>query len=165
MLLSYRLPREPSTPRITLWRQLKRLGAAVLVDSVAALPADARTQEQLEWLAQDVIAAGGVAGVWVATATAGTQLAALVDQLRAARAAEYAALTAAAAAAAGVGDPAVRAQAVTRLRSRWRQIIRRDYFPPVERDAAQAALQSLAQTITAVAVAGGGVVGRSGVPR
>jgi hypothetical protein len=28
VLLSYRMPREPSTPRITIWRKLKRLGIA-----------------------------------------------------------------------------------------------------------------------------------------
>ncbi len=28
VLLAYRLPREPSTPRIALWRRLRRLGAA-----------------------------------------------------------------------------------------------------------------------------------------
>jgi hypothetical protein len=66
VLLTYRLPREPSTPRITLWRKLKKLGVAQLADGVAALPADARTREQLEWLADEVIESGGQAGVWLA---------------------------------------------------------------------------------------------------
>jgi hypothetical protein len=30
VMLAYRLPREPSTPRITVWRKLKRLGVAQL---------------------------------------------------------------------------------------------------------------------------------------
>jgi hypothetical protein len=41
-MLVYRLPREPSTPRITLWRKLRRLGVAQVVDGVAALPLDSR---------------------------------------------------------------------------------------------------------------------------
>src|SRR5215217_4655640 len=41
VLLSYRLPREPSGPRTTLWRRLKRLGVAQLADGLVALPADA----------------------------------------------------------------------------------------------------------------------------
>jgi membrane AbrB-like protein len=49
VLLSYRMPREPSTPRIAVWRKLKRLGIAQLSDGLVALPADARTREQLEW--------------------------------------------------------------------------------------------------------------------
>src|SRR3954465_14518152 len=66
VLLSYRLPREPSGPRTTLWRRLRRLGVAQLSDGRGALPADARTREQLEWLADDVLAAGGMAGLWLA---------------------------------------------------------------------------------------------------
>jgi hypothetical protein len=41
VLLSYRVPREPSTPRIAVWRKLKRLGAAHLSDGLVTLPADA----------------------------------------------------------------------------------------------------------------------------
>jgi len=45
VLLSYRLPREPSTPRINIWRKLKRLGVVLISDGLVALPADARTRE------------------------------------------------------------------------------------------------------------------------
>ena len=38
VLLSYRLPREPSGPRTTLWRRLKRLGVAQLSDGLVAFP-------------------------------------------------------------------------------------------------------------------------------
>src|SRR2546426_11732495 len=61
VLLAYRLPREPSTPRSALWRRLRRLGAAQVVDGLAALPLDARNREQLEWLAEEGIEAGGEA--------------------------------------------------------------------------------------------------------
>src|SRR5919198_1871311 len=63
VLLAYRLPREPSTPRSALWRKLRRLGAAQLLDGLAALPLDARTREQLEWVADEVIEAGGEASI------------------------------------------------------------------------------------------------------
>lgn len=66
VLLSYRLPREPSTPRIAVWRRLKRLGAVQIGDGVAALPHDDRTREQFDWLANDVEEAGGEAIVWLA---------------------------------------------------------------------------------------------------
>ena len=58
MLLAYRLPREPSTPRIAVWRRLRRLGVAQLLDGLVALPLDARTKEQLEWVAEQVADAG-----------------------------------------------------------------------------------------------------------
>ena len=62
VLLAYRLPREPSTPRSTLWRKLRRLGAAQVLDGLAALPLDARNREQLEWLADEVVEADGEGG-------------------------------------------------------------------------------------------------------
>src|SRR3954467_1953104 len=65
VLLAYRLPREPSTPRIALWRALRRLGAVQLLDGLVALPADSRTREQLEWLADGVLESGGEASLWI----------------------------------------------------------------------------------------------------
>ncbi|MEV4644831.1 hypothetical protein [Saccharopolyspora sp. NPDC049357] len=41
VLLSYRMPREPSTPRIAVWRKLKRLGVAQLADGVVGSHAGA----------------------------------------------------------------------------------------------------------------------------
>ena len=143
VLLSYRLPREPSTPRITLWRKLKKLGVAQLADGVAALPADARTREQFEWLAEEVVESGGQAGVWLARPSTASQERELAAQIADARAAEYLELESAAAVAAGLSTSA-RAGALRRLRTQWRQITRRDFFPPPERDRARAALHALA---------------------
>ena len=67
VLFSYRLPREPSTPRIAVWRRLRRLGVVRLGDGLVALPADAETIEALEWVAELVAEADGEA--WVFTAT------------------------------------------------------------------------------------------------
>src|SRR5204862_2402962 len=65
VLLTYRLPREPSTPRAALWRKLRRLGAAQVLDGLAALPLDARNREHIEWLADEILDAGGEATIWV----------------------------------------------------------------------------------------------------
>jgi uncharacterized protein YdbL (DUF1318 family) len=142
VLLSYRLPREPSTPRITLWRKLKRLGVAQLADGVVALPADAGTREQLEWLADEVMESGGQAGVWLARPSRAWQERDLATQIANARAVEYDELASAATAAVGLG-PSARAATLRRLRGQWRQINGRDFFPPPERERAQAALQRL----------------------
>src|SRR5260370_77373 len=64
VLLAYRLPRVPSTPRSAVWRKLKRLGVAWLGDGLVALPADPRTREQLEWVAEEVTEHGGEAMLW-----------------------------------------------------------------------------------------------------
>jgi len=143
VLLSYRLPREPSTPRIGVWRKLERLGVARLGDGLVALPADARTREQLDWLAEEIVEAGGTATVWLATPASAAQERAVAQAMRAARAAEYQAVVARAHATAG-GAAAERARAARRLRGELRRIARRDFFPPPERDAARAAVQALA---------------------
>jgi hypothetical protein len=141
-MLSYRLPREPSGPRTTLWRRLKRLGVAQLADGLVALPADSRTREQLEWLADDVLAAGGTAGVWLARPTTSAQERELATTLADARAVEYRELIAQCRAAAD-GDPVESARALRRLRGEWRAIGRRDFFPPPEREQAAADLREL----------------------
>jgi hypothetical protein len=147
VLLAYRLPREPSGPRTTLWRRLKRLGVAQLGDGLVALPADARTREALEWLADDVTEANGTAGLWVARPATAAQDRELAAGMAAARAAEYTALAEQCRQAAPT-DPAERTRALRRLRGEWRAINRRDFFPPPEREAAAAALRDLAVTVT-----------------
>jgi len=164
VLLCYRVPREPSAPRIAIWRKLKRLGVAQLGDGLVGLPADARTREQLEWVAEDVTEAGGSAGVWLARPATLAQERELAVAMAAARTAEYAAVTAQAATAREAGA-ATRAAALRRLRSELRRITRRDYFPPAGREQAHAAVEALAgppaprrDTVPARrdAVAGGG---------
>src|SRR5436190_18771621 len=90
VLLSYRIPREPSTPRIAVWRALKRLGVAQLGDGLVALPADARTREQLEWVAEEVTDVGGEASIWLAHPASAGQERRLAARMAAARAEEYA---------------------------------------------------------------------------
>ncbi len=143
VLLSYRLPREPSTPRIGVWRKLERLGVARLGDGLVALPADARTREQVDWLAQEVVEAGGVATTWLAVAGSAAQERAVAASMRDARAGEYRAVTQQARTAAN-GTATERVRTLRRLRRELRRIARRDYFPPAERDAARAAVDALA---------------------
>jgi ChrB-like protein len=145
VLLTYRLPREPSTPRSAVWRKLRKLGVAQISDGLVALPAGARSREQLEWVAEEVTDAGGTAGIWLARPATRAQEDQLAAMLSAARAAEYQALIAAAAAAArGQAEVVAQAGALRRLRNELRAIQRRDYFPPADRDRAEAALNALA---------------------
>jgi len=146
VLLSYRLPREPSTPRTAVWRKLRKLGIAQISDGLVALPAGARTREQLEWIGEEVTDAGGTAAIWLARLATVAQEDRLAEAMAAARAAEYGALVEAATVArTGYdADPAASAGAVRRLRNDLRAIQRRDYFPPPERDLAEAAVQDIA---------------------
>ena len=140
------MPREPSTPRTALWRKLKQLGAAQLSDGLVALPRDSRTQEQFEWLAENVVDAGGQAAVWfgrVASRAFERQLAARMQETVAA---SYRAAIADAAAAREL-QPGRRRQSLARLRRELRRIRLRDYFPPVEREQAQQAVDELAALV------------------
>lgn len=128
VLLTYRMPRDPSTPRSSVWRKLRRLGAAQLGDGLVALPADARTREALEWIADEVREAAGTAGVWLARPATLAQERELASAMATARVAEYQALRADAEAAISLAD-ADKTRAVRRLRAELRRIRRRDFFP------------------------------------
>ena len=143
VLLAYRLPREPSTPRSGLWRKLRRLGAAQILDGLAALPADARNREQLEWLADEVVEAGGDATIWVGQLTSIAQERALAARMAEAVAADYRVVIEDAAAVHNE-PPALRRRTLARLRRELRRIKARDYFPPPERELAQQAIDDLA---------------------
>jgi hypothetical protein len=145
-LLSYRLPREPSTPRIAVWRKLKRLGVAQLGDGLVALPLDPRTREALDWLADEIAEAGGEASVWLAQPGTQAQERALAETMAGAVAAEYAAVIAAATSAADA-PAGSRRRTLARLRRELQRIRRRDYFPPPERERAEAALAQLGATL------------------
>lgn len=79
VLLTYTLPREPSAPRVALWRKLKKLGALLAHDAVWTLPATPAMREHVRWLAQEIREAGGEAQVWVARGELPEQDAALVS--------------------------------------------------------------------------------------
>jgi hypothetical protein len=146
VLLAYRLPREPSTPRIALWRKLRRLGAAQVVDGLAALPLDAHNREQLEWLADEVVEAAGEATIWVAELGSSAQERELTDRMREAVTADYRTLIADAEAACDEA-PGQRRRTLGRLRRELRRIRSRDYFPPPERELAQRAVEEVAARV------------------
>jgi Protein ChrB, N-terminal len=94
VLLVYRLPREPSRHRVAVWRKLRDLGALYLQDGVAALPEDAVTREQLEWLQLRVREAGGEATLWEARPGTMAEEAELVEAFRSSREEAYKAIIA-----------------------------------------------------------------------
>jgi hypothetical protein len=73
ILLSSRIPREPTRLRLAAWRRLRRLGAVLLHDSIWILPAGDRTRESFEWLAQEITEQGGSALLWEASSLGSEQ--------------------------------------------------------------------------------------------
>jgi hypothetical protein len=146
--LLHRLPREPSGPRIALWRALRRLGAVLVADGVVALPRTPRTVEHLEWLAAGIAEQGGAASVWLSRPTARAAGDDLAAQSRRAAEEEYDRVIRAAHAAAASGPEARRA--LRRLRGELRRIAARDFFAAPNGPLARAAVESLAAEEVAV---------------
>jgi hypothetical protein len=149
VLLIYRLPREPSRHRVAVWRKLRDLGALYLQDGVAALPEDAVTREQLEWLQLRVREAGGEATLWEAKPGTVAEEAELVGAFRSSREEAYRTIIAEAErlrrkAEMGGGAPLER---LGKLEREFRAERRRDYFrSPLRREAA-AALKAARQAV------------------
>src|SRR5207244_7408934 len=80
VLLVYKIPREPTALRASVWRKLKRLGALLLHDAVWLLPANPWTREQMQWLAVEILELGGEAYVWESRELLVGQEQALVQQ-------------------------------------------------------------------------------------
>jgi hypothetical protein len=144
VFLVYRLPREPSAPRIALWRALRRLGALLLSDGLVALPNTARNREHLEWLAAGIQESHGSASVWAAQ-----PVSAMVDrdyraQVSDAVDEEYRALQKEAVEALAL-DEGERRRVLRRLRAQLRRIASRDYFGAPAAGEARDAVQRLAR--------------------
>jgi hypothetical protein len=83
VLLVYKIPREPTSSRATIWRKLKRLGALLLHDAVWVLPATPWTREQFQWLAVEIGELDGEAHLWESHLLLNGQAEALVQQFQA----------------------------------------------------------------------------------
>jgi hypothetical protein len=83
VLLVYKIPREPTSSRATIWRKLKRLGALLLHDAVWVLPATPWTREQFQWLAVEIGELEGEAYLWESHLLLNGQTDALMHQFQA----------------------------------------------------------------------------------
>ena len=144
VLLSYRIPREPSTPRIAVWRKLRDIGALQIGDGLVALPATVETVEQFGWVAARVEQAAGDAIVWRADLARRSDAERLQRRLVDERAIEYRELLADVESASTTDR-----RAVQRWRRALRRIDRRTYAPVPERDLVRIAIESRADALAA----------------
>lgn len=63
LVLIWRLPTGVSTPRVTAWRRLRRLGAVPLTPGAAIVAYSEELHEHMDWIAEDISDWGGDA--WV----------------------------------------------------------------------------------------------------
>jgi hypothetical protein len=149
VLLVYRLPREPSRHRVAVWRKLRDLGALYLQDGVAALPEDAVTREQMEWLQLRVREAGGEATLWEAKPGTLAEEAELVEAFRSSREKTYRDIIARAERLrrkAEMGGGAL-SERLGKLEREFRAERRRDYFRSPLRLEAAGALKAAREAV------------------
>lgn len=151
LILIYHLPREPSRHRVAVWRKLKTLGALYLQDGAAALPEDAVTREQLEWLQVRILEAGGEATLWEALPNTVAEGRSLVEEFRASREEAYKKLIEAANRLRREATPgsneSLLLDELRKLEREFRAERRRDYFRSPLRNEAAAALRSVRQIL------------------
>jgi hypothetical protein len=153
VFLSYRLPREPSAPRLALWRAVRRLGALQLGDGLVALPHSARNLEHLQWLAADITERGGTVTVWHARPDSQRDHDAHVAAMQSSVEDEYRAVLVDVDAALGPGMSATdQRRVVRRLRGQLRRIGLRDHFGAPTGRLAREAVNGLAGAGEAVPV-------------
>jgi hypothetical protein len=69
ILLVYKIPSHPTRLRAQVWRQLQRVGAIYLQDSVSIVPATSELAENMQWIADEIREMGGESLIFRATAT------------------------------------------------------------------------------------------------
>ena len=119
VMLIYTMPREPTAPRVAVWRKLRKLAALRLHDAAWVLPATPRLLEQMRWLAADIREGQGEALVWHAQNDDLTQNRDLVRQFTAQTEAAYGEILAA------LDQPGA---GYAELARRYRQAQATDYF-------------------------------------
>jgi hypothetical protein len=153
LILIYQLPREPSRHRVAVWRKLRDLGALYLQDGVTALPQDAVTREQLEWLQLRVREAGGEATLWEAKPGTVAEEGELVGAFRASREEAYRAIVSEAERIrrkAEMGGGYTLLEQLGKLERAFRAERRRDYFRSPLRPEAAAALRAARRAVREV---------------
>jgi len=128
LLLTFSLPKKRASQRVEIWRKLQRYGSVPLGNSGYLLPNNLITQERFEWLATAIRKYAGQASVVKIQSIDNLSTPQLVGRFVEARSHEYQEL---------IGDlqklstiPPHRRPAgrVSRLRSRFREIVEVDFF-------------------------------------
>jgi hypothetical protein len=145
-----------SSPRVALWRRLRRLGATSPTGGLHVLPAREECLEAFQWLAEEVRHAKGDALVMQVEQFDGLSDAELMERFRQARAEDYAALDAQAAEL----ETHLRAELTREERSRLREMLERvrrqhaevvriDFFDAPEGGLLASRLGRMAQALSA----------------
>jgi hypothetical protein len=150
LLLIHQLPPKPAYFRVKIWRRLQGIGAVAVKSTVYALPANAETQEDFEWLLKEIVEGGGEAMVCEARLVDGLSDAQVRTLFDTARDADYEEIAGEARALAAMLDAdaadAKRRDArsqLGRLRKRLAELVTIDFFGATGRLAVEGLLAGL----------------------
>jgi hypothetical protein len=150
VVFSYSLSTKSSSPRVALWRRLRRLGAISPAGGLYVLPARDECVEAFNWLAQEIRQARGEAVVMRVERFEGLTEQDLIALFNRARGEEYAQLDAQITSLEKL-KPKERAQlkdAVEKLRKQHAEIARVDYFGSAAGTRVAGRLATLAQSLS-----------------
>src|SRR5262245_46751766 len=152
LLLLYLLPSKAADARVQAWRRLQRIGAVSLKNSAYVLPNSSEAREDFEWIKNEVVESGGEAVVLIARAPDQTTHEELVNALQLARRKDFEDLAAdATALVKRLGSKDAKrtrrqiTQRVRRLRERFDETVRQDFFAAPERERVAGLLRQLEQ--------------------
>ena len=140
ILLIHQLPPKPTNLRVRIWRKLQKLGAVAIKNSVYVLPANEKTQEDFQWLKQEIESSGGEATVFQAASVEGATDEEIIAAFRKARDEEFAAIAADLEGLSGVVSQQIRGKHLStgrltkheseldKLHSQLESIITNDFF-------------------------------------
>ncbi len=133
VVLTWRLPSASSTPRVTTWRTLQRMGAALLTPGAVVVPYSEDLLEQTEWLAERIVESGGEAWVLPVSELRERDEAEIRARVRSAREEEYDTLRTKA-------GRRLTNRGVVALEHRYRSVVARDHFRATGRGRARRAI-------------------------
>lgn len=152
LLLIHQIPATPVYFRAKVGRRLQRVGAVPIKNSVYALPQNEQTQEDIQWIAREIVAEGGDATLCLASFIEGMRDHQVEQLFRVAREAEYREIVEEARRlereappkSKGNGERRTELEAdLSRLRKRFEEVTAIDFFAAPGQEAAGAALSSL----------------------
>lgn len=155
VVFSYTLPTKGgSSPRVNLWRRLRRLGTIATAGGIHVLPGSEECIEAFQWLTQEIRQAQGEAVVMHVTQFEGMSDQQMIALFHAARKEDYDALATEVAALEQTTTTGIpldkigeRQEVLAKLRRRHSEIARIDYFDTPERTMLEARLTRIAKAL------------------
>lgn len=156
LVFSYSLPsKSRSSPRVTLWRRLRRIGAISVKTGVYILPATDECIEAFQWLAQEVQQAKGDTLVFYVEQFEGLSDGEISEMFRQARQQDYLEIDTQAAeleqkinTQPPIEVPQIK-EAIAKLRKRYREILNLDFFNCPDAQVVAARLTRIEQALKA----------------